>query len=240
MQLRNLKIAVLAAVASTGLGCGNIDLPMVLALAQDGSNTITMDLAIAGAPPDGTPDATIDLEGGAATTMSLDLGDLFKPGGILAMITVDDVQFAGPSVLFPIIPGVLEIPTGTLCVRDLPGGGGTALLRPLRSQVAFDLTLATGIFALGLYPAVSPDPFPFDAVISDTFPLSFSDLIALAFGGDSDFAVTQNISTTLEGLTGTLALINGSQVDASLTLETADALPTGVLLDECNAAGLPY
>lgn len=231
MQLahwKTIRTLLVAALASAGVGCGSIDLPITLAL--EGDNSISLDV-----PPlsmDGTPDVETELVGGVEMTMSASLTDLFSPHGLLAMITVDDVRIAGPAVLFL---GFLD--TGTLCVSEVPdSGGGTAHLRPFQGQADIQVTLDTVVWPLALLP-VLPDGFPFSADIDDTVPLSFSDLIGFALGGTGNLTVSQELETVLDAPDLFGGILDGTVIAANLTLSSAEAIPSDPLLDECATAG---
>lgn len=232
MQLRKLKTLLVAATASVGIGCGSIDLPLTLAL--QGDNTIALDLFIFGSPTGQT--VSTDLDGGVDLTLSTSLLDLFNPGGILATVTVDDVLIAGPALN---ILGLID--TGTICVSDVPGGGGTALLKIFQGTAAFQVTLDTVVNGLAILD-LAPGGLPFTADIDDPdVPFTFADILGFLFGGGGGggLAVGQSISTTItgDGTGGFLDLIAGTVITADLTLAQADAIPMTPEIQECVAAG---
>ena len=226
MQLGAIwKAASLAVVSSFAIGCGSIDIEQNLALVGD--NLITIRL------PDLQPplnEVATTVEGGVATTISVDLGDLFRLGGIPAGISVDDLNIAGEKIV--IVPGALE--TGRICLsQDQDNlGGGMALIRPFAGTLGITLALNTlinvepGIGILGL------PPLEFGAVVEDEIPTSLSDLLGLFLGGGGGgLEVTQTISDTLPD---DLPLFGGAEIEASLTLASADSLPTSDNLTFCE------
>lgn len=222
-----LKAAGLVVAASFAMGCGSIDIAQNLALVGD--NTIVVRL------PDFQPplnEVSTTVEGGVATTISVDLGDLFKLGGIPAGISVDDLNIAGEKIA--ILPGVLE--TGRICLSqdaDNPGGG-MALIRPFHETLDITLALNTIISVEdGIGIAGLPE-LEFGAVVEDTIPISLSDLFGLFLGGGGGgLEVTQTISDTLPE---DIPLFGGAEIEATLTLASAETLPTSENLAYC--AGL--
>jgi hypothetical protein len=214
-------------LGSGSVGCGDIDIPLDLALVGDNTISITQE----GAPPLSTT-----LFGGVETTVSVDLGlfSLLNPNGIMAGIAVNDILFAGESI--DVIPGSLA--TGTLCIeqnQDNPGGG-SAHLRILKGEADFLMALNTTIRGtdpafIALLELLGFETLPFDTVVDvQDVPLSFADLLGLAFGGSGGLELNQQISTTLPP---ELPFFGGATVEADLTLATVDEIPVVPLMLDC-------
>jgi len=228
---RFVQVGLLATLLGGGsVGCGDIDIPLDLALVGDNTITIT-------APSLPLPLQT-SLVGGVETTISVDIGlfSLLNPNGIMAGIAVDDLLFAGGNI--PILGG---LNTGTVCIEqnlDNPGGG-TAHLRILQGAADFLLALNTNIrgtdptFTLVLEQLGLSSGFPFDTVVDvQDVPLSFGDLIGLLLGGGGSggLELSQDISSTLPP---DIPFFGGATVETSLTLATVDAIPADPLLADC-------
>ncbi|MGH0036745.1 MAG: hypothetical protein ACQGVK_17105 [Myxococcota bacterium] len=231
MQLGTmLKAAGLAVVSSLAIGCGSIDIEQNLALVGD--NLITVRL------PDLQPplnEVSTSVEGGVATTISVDLGDLFSLGGIPAGISVDDLNIAGEKIV--IVPNVLE--TGRICLAQDPDnlGGGMALIRPFAGTLGITLALNT-IIAVedGINLAGLPN-LEFAAVVEDEVPTSLAELLGMFLGGGGGgLEVTQTISDTLPE---DVPLFGGAEIEATLTLASAETLPTSPNLEFCTGFVAP-
>ena len=88
MSIQGVKAAFAALALSGSMACTSIDVPVSLAL-EDPSE-IVIALVVLGTPTGIVTGTT--LVGGADMTISLSLLNLFAPGGILAMVTIDDVR----------------------------------------------------------------------------------------------------------------------------------------------------
>jgi hypothetical protein len=216
---------LVALFAATSIGCGEIELPITFALVGD--NTISLEIP-AFPPPNNVFGSS--LVGGAEATVVVDLNpfELLTPNGIVAAISVDRVLMGADAI------DLLGLSTGTVCIYDDPGapGGGFALLRPLRKQADFHLTLNTLIsptspLLLGLFP----EPLPFAAAIDETIPLTLADLVGLLVGGGGGLELSQELQATLPD---DIPLLAGSIITADVTLATVDAFPVDPLLDECE------
>lgn len=216
---------LVALFAATSIGCGEIELPVTFALV--GENT--MSLQVAAFPPPNNVFQS-DLVGGAEATVRIDLNpfELFTPNGIMAAISVDRVRMAAEAI------NLFGFSTGTVCIYDDPAspGGGFALMRPLRQQADFHLTLNTLIsptspVLIGLYP----DPLPFAAAIDETIPLTLADMIGLLVGGGAGLELSQQLQATVPD---DVPLLAGSVITTDVTLATVDAFPVDPLLDECE------
>jgi len=227
---RFVQLGLLATLLGSGsVGCGDIEIPLDLALVGD--NTITIEQE--GSPPLGTT-----LVGGVETTIVADIGifSLLNPNGIAAAISVDDLLIAGENI--PVLGGIIN--TGTLCIEqnlDNPGGG-MAHLRIFQGEADFNLALNTIIRGtdpgfVALLDSLGISGLPFDTVVDvQDVPLSFGDLIGLAFGGGGGggLELTQDIMTTLPA---DIPFFGGASVIASLTLATVDEIPADPLLADC-------
>ncbi len=224
-------VALLAVFVLPSLACGNIVLPQVLAVEEP--SEITLSLPIFPPPFDME---TTSLSGGVETTITANLGffellGIFVGQALPANIDVDNIAIAGTEFL---IAGGL--PTGTICVtldESLPGGG-QALLNPLLGVAQFMLDLNTLILITDpfLGGALGGGGLPFGASIDAITPLSIGDLLGLIAGGAGGLSLTQDIETTLPADT---PIIGPATVTATLTLSSADTLPSNALLDECEA-----
>jgi hypothetical protein len=216
-----------SALFTVNAGCGQIQLPISLAL--EGDNTITLEVPFF---PPGQNVFESSLVGGADATITVEL-DPFKlltRDGLAALISLDLVRIAGTEI------NLFGLRTGTLCVYDDPDnpGGGIAYLRPLRSEADFEIAFNTLISPTSpQLIALFPDPLPFQATIDTTTTVTLADLIGLLFGtGGSGLELSQEIQTTLPE---DIPFFANSLVTANLTLASADAIPSDPLLDECEA-----
>lgn len=227
------SLLLVAALFTLNTACGQIDLPLTLAL--QGENTIRIQIP---AFPPGRDTFSSTLLGGADATVTLDLNPfhLFSPNGLVALLSIDQVRIAGTDI------NIAGLHTGTLCIYDdvANPGGGIAYLRPLRQEADFQLSFNTLIsvtdpFILSLFP----DPLPFEAELDTTVPVTLSDLVGLLLGNGTGggLELSQEITTTLPD---DLPILGGGNVTADLTLATVDAIPADPMLDECEAflAGL--
>jgi hypothetical protein len=220
-----LKAASLVVVSSLAVGCGSIDIEQNLALVGD--NVITIRL------PDLQPpfnELATTVEGGVATTISVDLVDLFRLGGIPAGIAVDDLNIAGEKIA--IVPGVLE--TGRICLAQDPNdlGGGMALIRPFAGTMSISLALNTIIAVEDGIGIAGLPGLEFGALVEDEIPTSLSDLLGLFLGGGGGgLEVTQTITDTLPD---DIPLFGGAEIEATLTLASAETLPTSDNLMFCE------
>lgn len=240
MRIANfIRTGLLAALLAGGsVGCGDIEVPVDLALVGD--NTISIQ------PPDLPDPLETTLAGGVETTIAVDVGlfSLLNPNGIMAGISVDDILIAGESIA--VLGGVVN--TGTLCIEqnlDNPGGG-VAHLRLLQHEADFMLALNTTIRGtdpgfLAFLDLAGVDPLiPFDTVVDTTVPISFADLFGLILGGGGGggggLELSQDISTTLPP---EIPLFGGAEVNASLTLATVEEIPVDPLLADCVMTPMP-
>jgi hypothetical protein len=227
---RTGKSVAVAALAAFGIGCGSIDLPQTLALEGEDS-VITIDIIVFGQPTGLV--AETQLVGGIDMTISVGILDIFNPGGIIGVVTVDDVLFGGTEFQ------LLGQSTGTICAVDVPGGGGTVLIKIFQGTAAFDVAVDVLMHPLGPLGDAIPEGFPFPVELMSTAPFTFGDLLGILFGGGGGgLTVTQEFETVITG-PGTgesiLDLIDGSIVSGTLTLSSVDAIPPDPLLDECVA-----
>lgn len=221
----------MACLAAFGIGCGSFDIPQTLAMEGE-DNTLGLDIYVNGQPTGLTAETT--LVGGIDMTISVGLSDIFNPGGIIGVVTIDDVLFAGTEFY------LFAQPTGTICATDVPGGGGTVLLKIFQGTADFDVAVDVKMQLLGTLGGAIPDGLPFSLDLMATAPFSFGDLLGILFGGGSGggISVQQDFMTVLEGdgNGGILDLIAGSVVSGTFTLSSVDAIPGDPLLDECVAA----
>ena len=232
MRNKALLLATLFAFASGSIGCGVIEAPTILAL-DEGSS---MDLSVNPDTPNPLPVATIGLEGGVVTlmTVNLDLFHLLWGLPIDGTVEVTDLLFAGtPFSLF-------GFPTGAVCTIPDANNPSTGTV----SIDIFDQKLnnATVDFAMDLAAAIvveNPDlsgPFPnglpLALPVDASADLSLAELFGLISGNaEGVLSITQPVSQRF-----TVKLLNlmiPLGIDGTLTLTTANAFPTGPLLDDC-------
>jgi hypothetical protein len=217
------------------VGCGEIELPVSLALEQP--SELTLELPIFPPPFD---EETTSLVGGVETTITTEIG-LFELLGALigkaipADIAIDDVLIAGTEIL---IGGGL--PTGAICVFQDPdlASGGSASFNILLGVAAFEMTLNTRLGLTDpLLGSLLGEPAPFQQIVSAMVPVSIGDLLALISGGGSGLALTQDIDAEF----GPVPILGTVHVTGTLTLASTDTPPSDPLLDECAAfiASLP-
>lgn len=223
------SLLLLAALLTLNTACGQIDLPLTLAL--QGENSISIQIP---AFPPGRDTFSSALLGGADATVTLDLNPfhLFSPNGLVALLAIDQVRIAGTEI------NIAGLRTGTLCIYDdlANPGGGIAFLRPLRQEADFQLSFNTLIsvtdpFIMSLFP----DPLPFEAELDTTVPVTLADLVGLLLGGGAGggggLELSQEITTTLPD---DLPILGGGNVTANLTLATVEEFPIDPMLDECE------
>lgn len=220
----------LSIFAATSVGCGQIEIPITFALVGDNDISLT----VPAFPPPNSFGSS--LSGGADATVIVDLNpfELITPHGLMAAITVDRVLMAADPI------DIFSVDTGVVCVYDdvASPGGGFALLRPLRREADFHITLNTLIsitdpVLLDLFP----DPLPFEAAIDETLPLTLADLFGLLAGGGAGIELSQTLEATLPP---DVPLLGGGQITANVTLATVDEFPSNANLSFCEAflAGL--
>jgi hypothetical protein len=227
MLRQTLLLGMLTVFAASQVACGQIEVPMTLAL-DSSQSSISLSLQ-----PAGLPLGTTELEGGVSTLMTMDIGliEILFHLPFSGIIEVTDLLFGGTSI------NILGTPTGTLCtiVDESAPGGGTVLVDIFDGMIDFDMVLGTAI--LPTNPAILaliPDGFAFEFAFSDSAELSLVDLLGLAFGNaDGGLALTQTFSDVIE----VIVLGNPLQIgiDGQVTLATANEFPSGLLLDECDA-----
>ena len=230
---RRIQALWIAAAAGGSVACGQIEVPLDLALVGD--SAITIDVPFF-QPPYNL--LTTNVTGGVETTVVIDLNpfQLITPEGLAAVVRVDDILIAGTEIL---IGGGL--PTGTICVvpDDEVASGGMALIQPFRSQIAFQLTLATGIELTD--PTLenllgAPIDLPFAAEVDTEIPITLADAFGLLFGllfgggGLGGLELSQSITTTLPPTT---PILGPAEVTADLTLASVDQIPADPLLVDC-------
>lgn len=230
--IKAFQIGLLTAIAGVSIGCGQIEVPLNLALAE--GSTIELEIPFFAPPFD---HAETTLVGGVETTAVVDLDpwNLIDPDGIAAAIEIDDLVIAGEPIL---LAGALN--TGTICVLPDPDldSGGLALIQPFRHQMDVQMTLNTIISVTDPFLAGFLGPgLPFPAEVDATIPITLSDLfdlfLGLLFGGDGGLTgleLTQELSATIPD---DVPILAGSQVTATLTLVSVDAIPADPLLADC-------
>lgn len=223
--IRRLQWASLLTL--TGLGCGQIEIPVTLGLV--GENTISMEIPFF---PPGRNVFGTTVVGGAETRIQVDLTDpaaLFSPEGLVANVIVDRVLIAGGDI------DLFGLHTGTLCTYDDPSvaSGGLAFVRPIRQEGQFHITMNTLISPTSpQILALFPDPLPFAAEIDDTTRVTLVDMVNLALGRPADIEISQVIEAVLPD---DIPLLAGSIITADVTLKTVETFPSDPLLDECEA-----
>jgi hypothetical protein len=225
-----LRAAVLGLFVLPLMACGDVVIPQTLVLEQPSEISLTVDVID---PPE---TYTTSLVGGIESTITASLG-LFEVLGALvgvplvADVSVDNIAIAGTEINFL---GLL--PTGTICVSldELNPGGGEAYINPLLGVAQFLIDLNTVISITNeVVGGILGGPLPFAATIDSIVPLTLGDLIGLILGDSGGISLTQEIDTTIPE---DVAIIGGAPISATLTLASADALPSGnALLEECDA-----
>jgi len=225
MHLRRIASALLlSAAASLSFGCGEIQVPVELALTGDNSITIVL-------PALGGAVRTTVIEGGASTLMTVNMGDLFKPGGIPAGIEVTGLLIAGTPI--KILP---TLDTGVVCLYQNPDapGGGSAVIRPFHHEADFYFEMSTIIELTNqaLIDWLGLEPLPFSAVVDESgVPITLNDMLAIFLGGGGGGL---EISTVIETvITDPIPLFQGAEITAALTLATVDAQPVSDNLTFC-------
>lgn len=223
--LRRMRWASLLTL--TGLGCGQIEIPVTLGLVGD--NTISMEIPFF---PPGRNVFGTSVVGGAETRIQVDLTDpaaLFSPDGLVANVIIDRVLIAGGDI------DLFGLHTGTLCTYDDPSvpSGGLAFMRPIRQEGQFHITMNTLISPTSpQILALFPDPLPFVAEIDDTTTVTLVDLVNLALGRPADIEISQVIEAVLPD---DIPLLAGSIITADVTLKTVEEFPSDPSIDECEA-----
>jgi len=238
----SLRLLVLFGFSVGAVGCGEIQVPLIFAL-EEGSAII---IAVPGFGPGGSELVlgTTNLEGGIDTTITADLHapSIFRDHiPITGVMDISDLLFGGSEF------DILGNPTGTICTVPNPNGSlsGEALVYAFDDQgkrlpgavdidVDMDLDTAIKITDPVLGGAI-PDGFPFTIVVSDSTGLAVSELIALVRGNaDGVLSITQPLdeSFVAEVLPGLFLPLH---ITGQLNFTTANAFPTGMLIDECIA-----
>lgn len=218
---------VLTAFASSLLACGDVELPMTLALTGDDN---FMELTIApGTPFEDT--ARIDLYGGLETTMTAGLGimQLIYKWPIDAVVELDDLLFAGTPFL------LRGNNTGSVCaIPDWDGpNGGTAVIDQIFNRAHFVMDVSTKIVVENaLLTQLMPDGVPLSLAVDETSRLTFFDLVALILGNtEGIISITQEIDQQVS------VILFGSEVPidvvGELNLTTVTDFPDHPLIDDC-------
>jgi hypothetical protein len=226
MRTKALKLLVLLGFTVGAIGCGEIQMPMTLAL-EEGSN-----IEIEMVAPLALPLGTTYLEGGVMTVMTanIDLIGLLLHIPMFGIIEIDDLLFGGTGF------AILGTPTGTLCTVPDPNGssGGSVLIDIFGGHIDFYMNLDTAIMVTNPDLAASlPDGFQFTMSVEEGADIALPELLAMAFGNaDGVLAITQVLDEEFETeiLPGFLATLH---ITGELTLATANDFPTGLLMDEC-------
>lgn len=214
---------IAALLATVGLGCGQLKLPVDLALEEP--SELTLELP--------TETATTSLVGGVSTTIKADLGLLKLLGALVgkalvANVQVDDVLIAGTSV--SILGGFIN--TGTICLFQDPEvpSSGSAAFNILLGTAAFDMSLNSLLAVTDpVLSGLVGGPQPFSQDVSAVVPLSLADLVGIIAGSGGGLAITQEIDTVF----GPVPIIGEIHVTGALTLASTDTPPSDPLLDEC-------
>lgn len=226
------RLRWLSLLTLTGVGCGQIEFPVTLALV--GENTITMEIPLF---PPGQNIFGTTVVGGAESRIQVDLTNplqLFQPEGLAATVLVDRVLIAGPDI------NIFGLHTGTICTYDdvENPGSGLAFMRPIQQEGEFHITMNTLISVTNPQLAqFLPGPLPFAAQLDDTTRVTLLDMVNLATGQPADIEISQVIEAVLPE---DIPLLAGSIITADVTLKTVEEFPADPLLDECEAflAGL--
>jgi hypothetical protein len=228
MRTKALKLVVLLGFTAGTIGCGEIQMPMTLAL-EEGSN-----IEIEMVAPLALPLGTTYLEGGVETIMTteIDLIGLLLRVPMFGVIEIDQLLFGGTEF------SILGTATGTLCTIPDPNGssGGSVLIDIFGGHIDFYMNLDTAIMVTNPDLAAGlPDGFQFTMSVEEGADIALPELLAMAFGNaDGVLAITQVLDEEFETeiLPGFLATL---AITGELTLATANEFPTGLLMDECIA-----
>jgi hypothetical protein len=226
MRNKALKTAILLVFTVGASGCGEIQMPMTLAL-EDGSN-----IEIEMVAPLTLPLGTTYLEGGVMTVMTanIDLLGLLLHVPMFGVIEIDQLLFGGTEF------SILGTATGTLCTIPNPNGssGGSVLIDIFGGHIDFYMDLDTAIMVTNPDLAANlPDGFQFTMSVDEGADISLPELLAMAFGNaDGVLSITQVLDEEFETeiLPGFLATLH---ISGELALATANEFPTGLLMDEC-------
>jgi len=222
-----VRLRWLSLLTLSGLGCGQLEFPVTLALVGD--NVITLEVFYF---PPGQNTFSTTLVGGAEARILVDLTnplELLQPEGIAANVIIDRVLIAGPNI------NLFTLRTGTICTYEDPSleSGGIAFLRPIQNEGEFHLTMNTliGVTDPRLL-TLFPDPLPFAAQIDDTTRVTLVDMINIAAGRGADIEVSQVIVAVLPE---DIPILGNSTITADVTLKSVEEFPVDPLLDECEA-----
>jgi hypothetical protein len=241
MRAKALKLLVLLGFTVGAIGCGAIQVPVIFALEEGSAITI----AVPGLGPGGSELVlgTTYLEGGIETTVAVDIDppSLFRDRlPVSGVMEISDLLFGGSEF------DILGNPTGTICTVPNPNGAlsGDALLDIFDDQgkrlrdvhIDIDMVLDTAIKITDpVLGGAIPDGFPFTISVSDAADLAVPEVIAVVNGNaDGVLSITQPHDETFvtEVLPGLFLPLH---ITGELILTTANAFPTGLLIDECIA-----
>ena len=229
MRNKALKLVALLVFAMGAIGCGQIQMPMTLAL-EEGSG---IDIAMVGAGGNEIPLGRTELEGGVETTMTatIDLLALLLNIPIFGVISIDNLLFGGSEFL------ILGIPTGTVCTIPDPNGSssGSVLIDLANGHIDFVMDLDTAIKVTSpILGAAIPDGFLFTMAVDDGADMTLAELLDMAFGNaDGVLSMTQDLDVLMDTEVGGFPLT--LHITGGLTLSTANEFPTGDMLDDCIA-----
>jgi hypothetical protein len=228
MKIRRLcqRVVVVALVAN-GIACGKVSLPITLGLQGD------RDFVLLHIPASNPNAVKMDLEGGVETVMDVEINlfDLLSGNGSVALIRVEDLLFGGTPFT------ILGVSTGDVCIvlDEVDPGSGMAVIDLRQGTLDIHMLIHSSVkVGSPLLSEIIPGgSFAFPIAIEGSTSLTLAGLLGLLAGGHGGLSITQDISTTLSVPIGSNMLPIG--VEAHLTIETIDALPTGRLIDRCAA-----
>jgi hypothetical protein len=207
--------------------CGAIELPVLLTMDPNASNTFSLELP----PLFGGEVVTTELVGNVWTTVFIDSNQLLNPSGVPATVRVDEFFTAGSPI------DLNGLNTGPLCTF-IPEGeeaGGIALLRPMFYRDAtFNLTIPTTTVPADPNVAELLPPLPLALEIDTSVYQDLHGLLQLCNFG-TGLTMHPVINTTIPD---DVPLFGGSAVTLDVTLTSTRFAATDPLLDACAEANL--
>jgi hypothetical protein len=167
--------------------------------------------------------------------IDLDVISVIFGNDILAILSIDDLLFAGTSMIFA------GTDTEAICtiVNDARPGGGDALINLKAGTIDFNMVLATKMLVENpeLQPLL-PNGFPVSIDMAASTEMTLIDMIGMMLGTGSGFEITQevNLPITVPIRTpgGGFAFLNGVAT-GNLTLTSVPEPPVTVGLTHCAA-----
>ncbi|MEM7410850.1 MAG: hypothetical protein AAF430_11495 [Myxococcota bacterium] len=221
--LRLFHLGLLVAFAFGAVAC-SIQQEVVLAVEEGASIEVTI--------PNLEPQ-TSNLSGGLKSQLDIDISFLRILFGLPLNGTIDVTEILIAGSGFPVIP---PFPLqSTLCQYADPAdpGGGSVSVSLASRQLGIQTTANALIVPVDpiVLSLFGGEPIPFPVAIDVTAPITLLDLLGVIGGGDLPLSLVQELDFVFESEN---PLLDGLTITGELPLSTAEAIPDGPLVSECE------